>query len=172
MIREILRYTLLLTLVLLIQLLVFSRLNLGFMFKPQPYIWFLFILPFSLNRYTLLFTAFGTGLIVDALSNTYGLHAASCTLLALGRSFTDARLNTETSQREGILRPGSRLLGFSGYFLYISGLTFAHHFLYFFYEAFRFSMLPQVFTTALFSTLGTIASIILLEFTFFRREVL
>lgn len=172
MIRDILRYTMLLTLVLLIQLLVFSRLNLGYMFKPQPYIWFIFILPFSFNKYGLLFTAFATGLIVDALSNTYGLHAASCTLLALGRTLVDARLNTETAQREGILRPGKRLLGFAGYFLYIGGLSFAHHFLYFFYEAFRFSLLPQVFTTALFSTLGTLASIILLEFTFFRREAL
>jgi hypothetical protein len=172
MIRDILRYSLLLVLVLLIQLLLFSRLNLGYMFKPQPYIWFIFILPFSVNRYTLLFTAFGTGLIVDALSNTYGLHAASCTLLALGRTLVDAKLNTETAQREDTLRPGSRLLGFAGYFLYISGLSFAHHFLYFFYEAFRFSMVPHVFTTALFSTLGTVASIILLEFTLFRREAL
>jgi len=35
MIREILRYTFLLTLVLLIQLLVFSKLNIAYLFKPQ-----------------------------------------------------------------------------------------------------------------------------------------
>lgn len=172
MIREILRYTFLLTLVLLIQLLVFSRLNIAYLFKPQVYVWFLFILPFSHNRYGLLFVAFGTGLIVDTLSNTYGLHAGACTFLALARSITDLRLNTDAALREGMLRPGTRMLGLGGYLLYISALTFGHHFLYFFYEAFRISMLPQVFTTALFSTLGTVASIILLEFTFFRREAL
>jgi len=170
MIRDWIRYSGLLFVVLGLQLLIFSRLNLGPLFKPQPYIWFIFLMPFTMGKFTLLFTGFFTGFIVDALSNTFGLHAASCTLLAFIRVLTDSRLNTEAAVREGIIRPGRKMLGLSGYFLYIGALTFAHHLLFFIYEAFRLSMAAQAFTTALISSIGTIISLLLLELTFFSRK--
>jgi hypothetical protein len=170
MIREWMRYSGLLFVVLALQLLIFSRLNLGPYFKPQPYIWFIFLLPFTMGKFTVLFTGFFAGLVVDALSNTYGLHAAACTLLTFIRVITDSRLNTEAAVREGLIRPGKQMLGISGYLLYIGALTFAHHLLFFVYEAFRFSMAGQAFTTAVFSSAGTLVCILLLELTFFRRK--
>jgi len=49
-----------------------------------PYLYFLFILwlPFSINRFALMFVAFLTGLSIDYFSGTPGLHAAPCVLIA------------------------------------------------------------------------------------------
>lgn len=100
MIKNLLKYSLIVLLLLLLQLLVFSKLNLGYMFKPFPYIWFIFLLPFSTNRFMFLILGFLTGFTLDFFSNTYGLHAAATTLLAFLRVLSDRRLDVETAQRE------------------------------------------------------------------------
>lgn len=171
MIRELAKYSFTVILLLMLQLLVFSKLNLGYMFKPFPYIWFIFLLPFTTNRYTMLVLGFLTGFALDFFSNTYGLHAAATTLLAFGRVIVDRRLNIETAQREGYERPGRGMLGLGSYLLYLTGMCFVHHTILFFYEAFRFSLLPQVLLTALLSTTGTVASVLLLEAIFVKRSI-
>ncbi|MBU6325454.1 MAG: rod shape-determining protein MreD [Bacteroidetes bacterium] len=171
MIKDLARYSIIVLLLLMLQLLVFSRLNLGYMFKPFPYVWFIFLLPFRTNRYGMLVLGFLTGFILDFFSNTYGLHAAATTLLAFGRVMTDRRLNIETAQREGHERPERGMLGLGSYLLYLTGLCFAHHTLLFYYEAFRVTLLPQVLFTALLSTIGTVASILLLEAVFVKRSI-
>lgn len=171
MIRAVFTYSLTLILLLLLQLLVFSRVNLGYMFKPFPYVWFVFLLPFGTNRYMMLTLGFLAGFVLDFFSNTYGLHAAATTLLAFGRVLVDRRLNIETALREGYDRPQRGMLSLGSYLLYLAGLTFAHHVLLFYYEAFRFSLLPQAMITALFSTAGTLAAILLLEAIFIKRSI-
>jgi rod shape-determining protein MreD len=170
LIKNLLKYSLIVLLLLMLQLLVFSKLNLGYMFKPFPYIWFIFLLPFSTNRYMFLMLGFLTGFTLDFFSNTYGLHAAATTLLAFLRVMSDRRLDVETAQREGYERPKISMLGWGTYLFYIAGLSFIHHTLLFFYESFRFSLLPQVLLTALLSTGGTVASIFLLEAVFAKRR--
>lgn len=171
MIKDLARYSLIVILLLMLQLLIFSRLNLGYMFKPFPYVWFIFLLPFSTNRYAMLILGFLTGFILDFFSNTYGLHAAATTLLAFVRVMTDRRLNIETAQREGYQRPERGMLGLGSYLLYLTGLCFVHHALLFYYEAFRVTLLPQVLLTALLSTAGTVGSILLLEAIFVKRVI-
>ena len=171
MIKELIRYSIIVILLLMLQLLVFSRLNLGYMFKPFPYVWFIFLLPFSTNRYGMLVLGFLTGFVLDFFSNTYGLHAASTTLLAFGRVMVDRRLNIETAQREGYERPARGMLGMGSYLLYLTALCFAHHTLLFYYEAFRVTLLPHILLTALLSTIGTVTSILLLEAVFVKRSI-
>ena len=55
----------------------------------KPWLYFLFILwlPFSISRLGLLLIAFLFGLTMDYFSNTPGLHAAPCVLIAYVRPF-------------------------------------------------------------------------------------
>jgi rod shape-determining protein MreD len=170
LIKNLFKYSLIVLLLLMLQLLVFSRLNLGYMFKPFPYIWFIFLLPFSTNRYMFLMLGFVTGFILDFFSNTYGLHAAATTMLAFLRVMNDRRLEIETAQREGYDRPKISMLGWGNFLIYISVMSFIHHTLLFLYESFRFSLLPQILLTALLSTGGTVAAIFLLEAVFAKRR--
>ena len=54
-----------------------------------PYIYFLFILwlPFKIGRRMQMLVAFVLGFAVDSFNNTYGMHAASCVLIAYIRPF-------------------------------------------------------------------------------------
>jgi len=71
----------------LVQVLVLN--NIHFMGYINPYIYILFILllPVRFSRHFTLILAFVLGLIIDAFSNTYGMHAFSTVLIAFLRPF-------------------------------------------------------------------------------------
>lgn len=94
-----------------------------------PILYFLFILwlPFSLSRPGLLIAGFGTGLLIDYFTNTPGLHAAACVLIAYARPFIITILLPKDTTEFNYREPSPRALGWAPYAVYVFILTFLHN---------------------------------------------
>ncbi len=95
-----------------------------------PYIYFLYIvwLPFKMTRIGLMVLAFFFGLFYDLFIGTTGLHAAACVLLAYSRPYVLAILIPHESTEQSYIEPSITSMGWAPYAVYVSILTFIHHF--------------------------------------------
>ncbi len=95
----------------------------------KPWLYFLFILwlPFSISRLGLLLVAFVFGITMDYFSNTPGLHAAPCVLIAYVRPFIINLLLPQEKTEFSYAEPSIKSLGFAPYFLYALLLTVLHN---------------------------------------------
>lgn len=94
-----------------------------------PILYYLFILwlPFSLNRLSLLLIAFVTGLTLDYFTQTPGLHAAACVLIAYFRPFIISILMPKDTAEFNYREPSPRAMGWAPYSVYVFILTALHH---------------------------------------------
>jgi len=141
----------------LAQVLVLNNIQfLGFI-NPYIYILFLISLPVRLPRWATLLLGFAIGLLIDAFSNTFGMHAFASVLIAYARSFI---IQLFTSIDEGNNpTPSFHSFGVGAYIKYVFVMVFLHHSALFFLEAFSFSH----FWLVLFKTiLSSIISILII----------
>jgi hypothetical protein len=94
-----------------------------------PYIYHLFILwlPFSISRISLMMVAFITGLALDYFTNSPGLHAAACVLMAYLRPFVINVLTPKDTSEFNYREPSPRSMGWTPYMVYALILTLFHH---------------------------------------------
>jgi hypothetical protein len=94
-----------------------------------PYLYFLFLiwLPFSVSRIGLLVIGFLTGMVLDWFSNTPGLHAAACVLLAYARPFVINVLTPKDASEFNYREPSPKAMGWTPYLVYVLVLTLLHH---------------------------------------------
>jgi hypothetical protein len=94
-----------------------------------PYIYYLFILwlPFSVSRIGLLFIGFITGMALDYYTNSPGLHAAACVLIAYVRPFLINILTPKDPSEFNYREPSPRAMGWTPYLVYVLVLTLLHH---------------------------------------------
>jgi hypothetical protein len=94
-----------------------------------PILYYLFILwlPFSLNRLSLLLIGFVTGLLVDYFTQTPGLHAAACVLIAYVRPFIISILIPKDTAEFNYREPSAGAMGWAPYAVYVIILTVLHH---------------------------------------------
>ncbi len=94
-----------------------------------PYLYFLFILwlPFSVSRMGLLFIGFITGMTLDWFTNTPGLHAAACILVAYLRPFVINVLTPKDPSEFNYREPSPKAMGWTPYMVYVLVLTIVHH---------------------------------------------
>jgi hypothetical protein len=94
-----------------------------------PYLYYLFILwlPFATPRFWLLVIGFLTGLSLDYFTQTPGLHAAACLLIAYIRPFVINLLLPKDSTEFNYKEPSPRTLGWTPYGIYVLILTIFHH---------------------------------------------
>lgn len=136
-----------------------------------PYLYFLFILwlPFTIPRITLMLIGFVTGMALDSFTNTPGLHAAPCILIAFLRPFVINILTPKDINEFTYREPSPRSMGWSPYLVYVLILTFFHHTYLVFLEWLSFgtflSFIIKVFSTTAISML----LIIVTELLFSRR---
>ena len=132
------------------QVLVLNQLEFGFGIQFMVYPLFIVLLPFEIGTILLMVIAFLLGILIDAFSNTYGLHASSAVVIAYLRPLIFKVL----SPRDGYdpLKEGNSYdMGFR-WFLYTFGLILMiHHFWFFLLEIFRFDELLFVFQKTLLS---------------------
>ncbi|MBL7812592.1 MAG: hypothetical protein JNL57_10255 [Bacteroidetes bacterium] len=139
-----------------------QEINFGTWIKPMPYIYLIFIFPFSFNRFAVLGTAFLMGAVLDAFSNTPGHHAAACTVLAFARIHTDTQLvDRDAVQLQGYhnIQPGFK--GFTYFAVYTTLLTLLHHLVFFSFMYFKISAFFLIILVSLLSTLATFALMML-----------
>lgn len=130
---------------------------LGFI-NPYIYILFILLLPVRLPRWILLLLAFGLGLIIDAFSNTMGMHAFATVLIAFFRSGV---IKLFTSIEEGNNpTPSFYTFGVGAYVKYVVIMVLLHHSALFILESFSFNHLWIVTFKILLSSLVTILLIL------------
>lgn len=139
-----------------------------------PYLYMLFILwlPFSISRFALLLLAFVYGLSLDYFLGHYGLHAATCTLIAYLRPFILQILISKETTEQSFVEPSIKSMGFGPYALYVFVLTFFHHSYLVLIEWLSFGNFLYFIGKILSTTAISLLLIFITEMLFYRKAKL
>ena len=132
----------LLTIALLLAQLIGSKIALWNVAMPIVFIYLILRLPINMHTSWVITIAFFMGLIVDTFSNTAGMNALACTLLAVMRRpvFYLYVLRDDDEQPNPL--PGSDTIGVGPYFRYMATLTLAYCTMLFLIQAFTLRNFP------------------------------
>ena len=166
--NEILKHILRFAAFFVIQAFILNQLEIGWGIQVMVYPLFIMLLPFDMGLIYLMLSAFGMGLLLDAVSNTYGLHASSLLLFAYFRpvimKIFSPRDGYEKMREGNIFEMGTR------WFVYVfGGLLAIHHFWFFLLEIFRLDELLFVLQKTLLSLPLSYAVCYLLQALFIAR---
>jgi cell shape-determining protein MreD len=151
------------------QVLILNHINFSGYINPYFYIYFILLLPFDTSKWMLLFASFILGISVDIFTNTIGLNAAACVLMAFARPFV---ISAISSGPESLLgdTPSIRNQGVKWFLYYAILLILIHHFFLFFLEVFRLNEFPATFLRVLLSSAFTLLLVFLSEYLFYPGE--
>lgn len=137
-----------------------------------PYLYYLFILwlPFSFSRAGVMFVAFLLGLSLDYFTNTPGLHAAPCVLIAYLRPFLINLLISQEGAELNYAEPSIKSMGFAPYSFYILVFTFIHHFYLVFIEWLQFGNFLYFLGKVTATTGVSLLLVFITEMLFFRKQ--
>lgn len=125
MINYILRGIIYFVVFVLLQILVLNNLHLFRIATPFLYLYFILKFPVGVSQAQVVACSFVTGLVMDAFSNTPGMHAAACTLMGFVREPL-IRFFMGKELPEGIY-PSYATFGWGGFFRYALSLVVVHH---------------------------------------------
>ena len=137
-----------------------------------PYVYYLYVLwlPFSMGRMTLLFVSFSFGLTLDYFTQTPGLHAAACTLLAYVRGFVVNILIPQEGAEQNYKSPSPVSMGWAPYAIYVLVLTLVHHVYLVFLEWLQFGSFLFFLGKVVATTGISLMLVLITELLFFRKE--
>ena len=152
----------------ILQTLVIDNIHLFGIVTPFIYIYVILKMPVDMNRSYIILLAFFLGLIIDYFSNTFGIHAAACSLLGFIRNplveqFVDVRELPAGSI------PSYRIFGFGNFFYYTLILVTLHHAVLFSIDSFGFFQPAQLFIRMSSSIALTVLLMVIIE-TFNHRK--
>ncbi|MBW4361973.1 rod shape-determining protein MreD [Flavobacterium taihuense] len=146
-------------LLLALQILVFNNMNFGGYISAFPYILFIILYPVNGNKANLLIASFFLGLIMDLFSNSGGVHATACVLLAHLRPYFfkfsfGLSYEYQTVKLNDVLTPER--------FTFILLAVSTHHITLFLLESFQITFILDVLLRTVLSALFTILTCIIL----------
>ncbi|MCK9218768.1 MAG: rod shape-determining protein MreD [Bacteroidales bacterium] len=151
------------------QVLILNNLNLGGYVNPYFYILFILLLPFNTPKWLLLLSSFLLGLGVDIFTNTIGLNAAACVLMAFSRPFVITIISDAPDSLIGDT-PSIKNQGLKWFLYYVISMVLIHHFALFYLEIFRFSEFFNTLLRVLLSSAFTIGLILICEYLFYYNR--
>jgi len=164
-----LKYIVLFFISVIVQVLLLNNIQLTTLgINPYFYILFLILLPFETPQWLLIPLGFTLGLVVDIFSNSFGVHAFACVLLAGVRPFVLQLLSSREGYDQGTT-PRIYYYGFGWFAKYSLILTFLHHFAYYYMEFFRFTNFFRTFWIILFTTLFSFIIILVSQFIMYKK---
>ncbi|MDG1333292.1 MAG: hypothetical protein P8P74_13235 [Crocinitomicaceae bacterium] len=166
--NKILSNSLRFVLLMVIQVVVLNQVELGAGTLLMIYPLFIVLLPVDMNVFLLLFLAFALGISIDAMSNTYGLHASSLVLMAYFRPI----IFQAFAPRDGYeidLEPNIHTMGYRWTIRTFGLLLLMHHFWFFLLELFRFDEILYVLQKTLLSLPISFALCVLIQFLIIRK---
>jgi rod shape-determining protein MreD len=166
--NNIVKYALILLLLLFMQIAFFNHIIIGYGIIVFVYILFILVLPVKTPGWTILLIAFFSGLAIDSVFNSGGIHSFSTVLVAFLRPLI-LRFVSNPYDLELAFRPGMKSLGFLNFVKYSVILVFVHNFMVLYLEAFSFSGFLLNFLIVLINTALTVLVCLLLE-AMFRKE--
>ncbi|WP_205508658.1 rod shape-determining protein MreD [Longitalea arenae] len=137
-----------------------------------PYIYYLYVLwlPFSLGRMSLMLVSFLFGLTLDYFTQTPGLHAAACTLIAYLRGFVVNILIPQEGAEQNYRSPSPVSMGWAPYAIYVVVLTLLHHAYLVLLEWLQFGSFLFFLGKVLATSGVSLMLILITELLFFRKE--
>lgn len=152
----------------IIQVVILNQVELGAGTLIMIYPLFIALLPVDINIFLLLFLSFALGISIDAMSNTYGLHASSLVLLAYFRPI----IFKAFAPRDGYeidLEPNIHTMGYNWFLRTFGILLLIHHFWFFLMELFRFDEILYVIQKTVLSFPLSLALCVLIQFLIIRK---
>lgn len=169
MIIEILKIVFRFIILIAVQVLVLNHVQISGYINPFLYVLFILMLPVRLPRLVLLLIAFVTGLCVDLFTNTTGMHAAACVLLAYLRpGWLKIIAPRDGYDPEAV--PSVKRFGFQWFIIYSSVMVLVHHVFLFYIEVFRLNEFFSTFMRAILSGLVTLLLIMITQYLFTKSE--
>jgi cell shape-determining protein MreD len=153
----------------LFQVLILNNIQFSGYINPYFYIYFILLLPFETPRWLLLLSAFLLGLSLDAFTNTFGLNASACVLMAFARPFVISAISTGTEFMIGH-SPSLKNQGMKWFAYYSIILVLVHHFALFYLEIFRFTEFFQTLLRVLLSSVFTLLIVFIAEYLSYPTE--
>ena len=140
-------------LLLAVQIIIFNNMNFLGYISPFPYLLFIILYPVNGNKSGLLIASFLLGLIMDMFSNSGGIHATACLVLAYFRPYIfkfsfGLSYEYQTVKLNDVLTPER--------FSFILLSVLIHHFTLFLLEAFQLSFFLDILLRTLLSSVFTI----------------
>jgi rod shape-determining protein MreD len=163
MINNLIRYSIIFTILILLQVLLFNNIQFSGYVNPYVYLLFILILPVEMPSWLLLVISFLTGIVIDLFSGTPGLHSSATVLAGFIRPFVLMMYSPRDGYEAGS-NPSMLIYGFRWFLLYSLTIIFIHHFVLFYLEVFRFTDFFNTFLRVLLSSLFTLTFILLLEY--------
>ena len=162
--RNIIRFIVLV----LVQVLIISNIQISGFIVPYFYILFILLMPFETPKWVLLVSAFALGLMVDLFTQTPGMHAAASVFMAFLRPYI-LEMSAPRDGYETSTFPRLHYYGFQWFLRYTVILVLAHHFILFYIEVFRFSEFFSTFLRVLLSSLFSVILIMLSQYFIYRK---
>lgn len=132
------------------------------------YILIFLMLPMDTNPVVQLFVGFVVGIIVDMFYNTLGIHAAASVLLMYLRTYW-SQVMTPSGGYDAGPKINVRTQGLGWFLAYTYPLLFVHALLLFFIEASGFSLFWQTMQKAFYSSIFTLAVILVIQYLFYKK---
>ena len=145
------------------QIVIFNNIDLFGYINPYPYLLFILLYPVNSNRAGLLIASFLLGLTVDMFTNSGGIHAASCLILAYVRPVF-FKFAFGLSYEYQTIKINDRLSPERFTFIFISILT--HHFILFILEYFKFTFILEASLRTIVTTIFTLIISIIIIYLF------
>lgn len=148
--NEVIKHSIRFVLLVILQSLILNQLEIGWGIQLMVYPLLIILLPFELGTVYLLLVAFIMGILIDSMSNTYGLHTSSLLVVAYFRPLIfklfAPRDGYDNLKEGNIYEMGAR------WFIYVFGtLIFMHHFWFFILEMFRLNDILLILQKTFFS---------------------
>jgi rod shape-determining protein MreD len=145
------------------QIVIFNNIDLFGYINPFPYILFIILYPVNGNKPMLIISSFLLGITMDLFSNSGGVHAASCLILAYARPYLfkfsfGLSYEYQTVRINDVLTPER--------FSFLLLAVIVHHFTLFILEVFQLSSLWDILLRTILGTLFTLLICIVIIYIF------
>ena len=145
------------------QILVFNNIDLFGYINPFPYILFIILFPVDGNKQLLIITSFLLGIMMDLFSNSGGVHAAACLILAYARTYI-FKFSFGLSYEYQTIKINDSITSERFSFLLLSVII--HHFTLYILEVFQLSSLWDIVLRTIIGTLFSLFICIVLIYLF------
>lgn len=157
-------------LLIFIQVVLLKNISLYNLNMPLLYILFIFLLPFKTQNWLLFLLSFAIGFTVDVFSDTLGLNAVACSIMAILRIFYIG-ITVQSERIETEVTPNLSTMGFRWFFFYTLLISFFHHFFLFFFEVFDLTAILNILIRATISTAYTLVLIFTAELLVYHKKI-
>jgi len=161
------KYSILFITLVLFQALVLNYFDISRFVYPMVFVMLILDLPIKTSQFTVLIISILLGIILDVLSDTFGLHTSSLILVAYIRPIV-LRLIRPRDGYDKIIQPNLQEMGKLWYAEYTLIILFAHHLWFFSLELFRIDLIGIIILKSLISSIFSLILILMVQYLFYK----